>query len=203
MSIFQVQLQNTQQGLLDLDPTTDPLAAGTTQTYGNVGTAFATSKQRQMWAAGPNRRYRLLKDGDTFTDCNYWKQFAYPQTSWEFAFIHIITDDGSIYSDVPEENVFTKGATVALTTSFTDTVIDFVNTYGGPATFLSVQNLAGSSINVIGELNGDTNVTFTIAQGDTFMFNTGDMVITLLRLKAASSTPNASWIASIKSTCNS
>jgi hypothetical protein len=35
------------------------------------------------------------------------------------------------------------------------------------------------------------------------MFNQGDLVITKLRLKAASGTPSANWIASIKSVCNS
>jgi len=203
MSVFTVKLQNNAQGLLDIDPSTHPLATGSAATYGRLGTPFSTSKQRQIWVAGPNRRYRLLRDGDTFTDCNYWKQFAYPQCPLERAFIQVTTDDGSVYSDNPDENTFVKGATVTLSTSFADTVIDFVTTYGGPAKFLSVQNLAGSSINITGELNGDTNVTFTIAQGETMMFNQGDMVITYLRLKAASSTPSASWIASIKSTCNS
>jgi len=198
MSVFKVQLNNIAQGRLDLDPTTD-----TSGTYGQVGSPFAISKQRQIWVAGPNRRYRLLKDGDQFTDCNYWKQFAYPQTTLEKAFIAVVTDDGSVYSSNPDENTYTKGATVTLDTSFATTVIDFVNTYGAPARFLSVQNLAGSSINITGELNGDTNVTFTIAQGETMMFNQGDMMITMLRLKAASGTPTASWIASINSTCNS
>lgn len=205
MSVFQVQLQNIQQGRLDLDPSTHPLASASptgTATYGQLGSAFTTSKQRQIWVAGPNRRYRLLKDGDTFTDCNYWKQFAYPQCTLERAFINVITDDGSIYSDIPEENTFVKGATVTLSTAFSGTVVDFVTTYGGPAKFLSIQNL-DASIKITGELNGDTNVTFVIAAGETMMFNQGDMVITYLRLKAASGTPSANWIASIKSTCNS
>jgi len=197
MSVFKVKLNNIQQGLLDLDPSTN-----TSETYGQLGTVFAVSKQRQTWVAGPNRRYRLLKDGDQFTDCNYWKQFAYPQTTLEKAFIEVVTDDGSVYSDVPEENVFTKGATVALTTAFSGTVIDFVTTYGGPARFLSVQNL-DAGITITGELNGDTNITFTVPAGETFMFNQGDLTITMLRLKSASGTPNASWIASIKSNCNS
>lgn len=202
MSVFQVQLQNIQQGLLDLNPATHPLAVGTTATYGVLGSPFTTSLQRQIWVAGPNRRYRLLKDGDTFTDCNYWKQFAYPQTPLDRAFIKVVTDDGSVYSDVPEENVFTKGATATLTTAYSGTVIDFVTTYGGPARFLSVQNL-DASIAIFGELNGDTNVTFRVGAGETMMFNQGDMTITMLRLKSASGTPQASWIASVKSTCNS
>lgn len=202
MSVFKVQLQNIAQGRLDINPTTDPNASGSVALYGNVGQPFAVSLQRQMWAAGPNRRYRLLKDGATFTDCNYWKQFAFPQTTYERAFIAVVSDDGSVYSDVPSENVVSKGATVTLTTAFSGTVIDFVTTYGGPATFLSVQNL-DASISIFGELNGDTNVTFKVLAGETMMFNQGDMVITLLRLKSASGTPQASWIAAVKSTCNS
>lgn len=197
MSVFQVQLNNTVQGRLDLNPATD-----TVTTYGNLGTPFTVSKQRQIWVAGPNRRYRLLKDGDTFTDCNYWKQFAYPNCPLDRAFISVTSDDGSVYSDVADENVVTKGATVTLTTAYTGTVIDFVNTYGGPAKFLSVQNL-DASIAIFGELNGDTNVTFKVNAGETMMFNQGDMVITYLRLKAASGTPQASWISSVKSICNS
>lgn len=203
MSVFKVKVNNVAQGRMDLDPSTHPLAAGSGfATYGQLGTPFTTSKQRQIWVAGPNRRYRLLGDGQTFTDCNYWKQFAYPQTTYEKAFIEVIDDDGSIYSDVPEENTTTVGATVSLTTSYAANAIDFVTTYGGPATFLSVQNLDGS-INIFGELNGDTNVTFRVGAGETFMFNQGDMLITLLRLKSASATPSASWIAAIKSTCTS
>ena len=202
MSVFKVKLNNIGQGRLDLDPSTHPLAAGQAATYGQLGSQFGVSKQRQIWVAGPNRRYRLLKDGDTFTDCNYWKQFTADVVGYEKAFIETVDDDGSVYSSVAEENVFTKGATETLSTSFSDTEIDFVTTYGGPARFLSVQNL-DNSIKITGELNGDTNVTFVIAAGETMMFNQGDMVITMLRLKSASATPQASWIASIKSTCNS
>ena len=198
MSVFQVQLNNVNQGLLDLDPTTD--VAG--HTYGLLGSAFAVSKQRQIYVAGPNRTYRLLKDGEQFTDCNYWKRFAFPQMAYDQAFITVISDDGSIYSDVAEENTFAKGATATLTTALSGTVIDFVNTYGGPARFLQVQNLDGTKT-VTGELNGDVNVTFTLGAGESQIFNNGDLAITLLRLKTSASTSQASWIASIRSTCNS
>jgi len=210
MSVFKVKLQNVKQGLLDLDPSTHPLSAGNAATYGQLGEPFgeewtnseAASRQRQMFVAGPNRTYRLLKDGETFSDCNYWKRFAYPQVAREFAFIEVTTDDGSIYSDVPEENSFAAGATETLSTDFTDTVVDFVTTYGGSARFLQVQNLDGTAT-VTGELNGDTNVTFTLGANETQIFNQGDLAITLLRLKADSGTPDASWIASIRSVCNS
>jgi len=195
MSVFQVQLQNVNQGKLDVDPSSYVSGSG----YGQLGSAFLTSKQRQIYVAGPNRTYRLLKDGDQFTDCNYWKRFAYPQVSHEQAFIKVITDDGSVYSDIPEENTFAKGETVTLTTALSGNVIDFVTTYGGPARFLQIQNLDGTK-SVTGELNGDVNVTFTLNAGESQIFNNGDLAITLLRLKTSSGTSTANWMASIKST---
>jgi hypothetical protein len=192
MSVFRVKLQNVKQGLLDLDPTTD-----TSTTYGALGTPFTASKQRQIFVAGPNRSYRLLVDGATFTDCNYWKRFAYPQVAQEAAFIEVVTDDGSVYSDIPEENTFAAGATETLTTDYADTVVDFVTTYGGPARFLQVQNLDATQT-VSGELNADTDVTFTLKAGETQIFNQGDLAITYLRLKSTAAS-DASWIAAIRS----
>jgi hypothetical protein len=67
MSVFRVKLQNVDQGKLDINPVTSA--------------AFTTSKQRTIYAMGPKKVNRKLADGDTFTDCNYWKRFAYPQVS--------------------------------------------------------------------------------------------------------------------------
>ena len=209
MSLFRVQLQNLVQGRLDMDPSTHPLASGTTAQpalYGNLGLAFGyeaanvytPSKQRQVYVAGPLRKYRLLKDGDTFTDCNYWKQFdaAYGCDPAR-AFISTLTDDGSVWSDVASENTYGKGGTV--TVSATPTVIDFVGTYGSPARFLQVQNLDATSTNKItGTLNGDTNLTFTIGGGSTQVFNVGDLSISKLSL-ASTGSFSANWMASLRS----
>ena len=205
MSVFKVKLQNVNQGRLDLDPSTHPLAAGSAATYGQLGSPFGVSKQRQMWAAGPNKTYRLLKDGEQFTDCNYWKQFAYPQMAHEFAFIEVVSDDGSVYSDVPEENTFGVGGTYTLGPAYTTpNTIDFVGTHGGPAHFLQVQNLDDAE-SITGELNGDTNLTFQLAAGESQIFNSGDLAITQLRLKNtdATGTPSALVLASVRSKCNS
>jgi hypothetical protein len=203
MSVFKVELQNIKQGLLDLDPSTHPLAAGTGNgLYGDLGDPEDVSLQRQIFVAGPNRTYRLLKDGETFTDCNYWKRFAYPQVDREFAFINVVTDDGSVYSDIPEENTFAAGGDGTLSTDYTDTVVNFTTTYGGPARFLQVQNLDSTAV-VNGELNGDTNVTFQLAGSETQIFNQGDLAITMLRLKSDTAGSSYSWIASVRSTCTS
>jgi|688.fasta_scaffold13122_10 hypothetical protein len=197
MSVFRVKLNNTKQGRLDINASTD-----TSETYGNIGSQFSVSQQRQIYVAGPNRIYRLLKDGEEFTDCNYWKRFTAEVVGEEYAFIEVVSDDGSIYSDILEDNTFSVGATVSLTTNFADTVIDFVNEHGAPARFVMIQNLDGS-IGIIGELNGNTNITFAVGAGETMMFNQGDIVVKSLRLKSLSGTPDASYIASIRSICNS
>ena len=190
MSVFQVQLNNEIQGKLDINP--------------NTGVPFTTSVQREVYVTGPKKINRLLKDGDTFTDCNYWKKFAYPQTSKDKAFITVLSDDGSVYSDVESENTYGVGRSLTLATSYNDdNTIDFMTTYGGPASFLQVQNQAASSILITGELNGDTNLIFTLAQGETQVFNTGDLAITKLRLKAASGTPTALVLAAVKTVMNS
>lgn len=189
MSVFKVTLQNIKQGLLDIDPTT--------------GQPFATSKQRQVYVMGPKKKNRLLKDGDTFTDSNYWKQFAYPQTTLERAFITVLSDDGSIYSDVAEENTFPVGGTYTLATSFNSTnTIDFVGTYGAPARFLQVTNMDNTNA-IVGQLNGNANITFTLAHNETQVFNANDLAITMLQLKSSAGTPQANVIASVRSVSQS
>ena len=216
MSVFRVKMSNTQQGLLDLDPSSHPLAAGTGSspaTYGNLGEPFGTdfpnsgsySLQRQMFATGPNHSYRLLSDGETFTDCNYWKQFAYPQTTLERAFIEVVTDDGSVYSSIPEENTFAVGASLTATTAFgtpTTSIVDFVTDHGGPAHYLMVQNYDATN-DIIGELNGDSSVTFTVGAGDTQVFSMNDLAITLVKFKSSAATVAMSYIASVRSVCRS
>ena len=70
MSVFQVELNNVEQGLLDLDPSTHPLATGSGSepaTYGVLGEPFGeafpnsggSSLQRQIFVTGPNLTYRL------------------------------------------------------------------------------------------------------------------------------------------------
>lgn len=197
MSVFRVKLNNNVQGRLDLNAATD-----NSESFGETGDVFTVSKQRQIYVTGPNGKHRLLSDGDTFTDCNYWKRFTTEVMGEEFAFIEVISDDGSIYSDIPDENTFSVGETLTLTTDYEDNIVDFVTDYGSPARFLMIQNL-DESLAIRGELNGDSNITFLVGAGETMMFNQGDMVITSIRLKSLSGNPEVSYIASVKSQCNS
>lgn len=202
MSVFKVTLNNTVQGLMDLDPSS--------ATPGFRGNQMSPSKQRQVYVMGPKKINRLLKDGDTFTDCNYWKQFAYPQCSLERAIVTVLTDDGSVYSDIAAENTTGVGGNCSsLTTAFqTSTGIDASKGYfdftsqGGPANFLQVQNTHGS-YSLTGQLNGNANLVFTLTSGQTQIFNTGDLAITLLQLKSSSSGGTAVVLASVRSVSTS
>lgn len=211
MSVFRVKLNNIEQGLLDLDPSTaspTPVGGAGGQPY--LGSQMDPSIQRTIYVTGPNLTYRKLNDGDTFTDCNYWKRFAYPQVPLEFAFIEVVTDDGSIYSDNPDENTFpvTIGGgapyTVAIADTFATNFVDIVATYGSYAVFTQIKNLgtlATQDIQV--QLNGSASAIFTLAAGDTQIFNMGDLTVTHLAFQGGTADTDIEIILSLRSVCNS
>lgn len=184
MSVFRVKLASSNQGMLDIDPTT--------------GVPFTTSQQRTIMVTGPNRIQRQLHDGQTFTDCNYWKQFAYPQTTLENAFIEVVDDDGSVYSSVSDENSFpvvwspgADGVIGAGDSPEDDNMsLDIVATYGGPAMFVQIQNTDGShSVKV--KLNGSSSAIFTLDSSSTQIFNHGDLVVNKIEFDNSASGSSA------------
>lgn len=192
MSVFKVKLNNEVQGNLDLNPSTTA--------------EFVTSIQRTIYVTGPNRIYRKLTDGEQFTDCNYWKRFAYPQMPKEQAFIEVVTDDGSIYSDVPEENNFPTvySFTVSDGSAFGDNVADIVGDYGYPANFVQINSVNPSGGDVRVKLNGLAGAIFDLKAGDTQVFNYGDLAVTKLNFDNSSgSDQDIQIIVSVKSVCNS
>ncbi len=197
MSVFKVKLNNTQQGLLDRNPAT--------------GLQMDPSIQRTISVAGPRGIFRNLKDGDQFTDCNYWKRFAFPQLSLSNSFIEVVTDDGSVYSDDSEENTYAlifggdTAYTVLNTDTYTTNFIDIAGTYGGFAKFVQISNLGTSSPNqdVKIEINGATNAILSLAAADTQVFNAGDLAITKLAFDGGVASTTLQIILSVKSVCNS
>ena len=170
MSVFRVKLANAVQGQLEINPVT--------------GLPFTTSVSRTINVTGPRRIQRQLKDGETFTDSNYWKRFAYPQVALDVAFIEVVTDDGSVYSDVDSENVYpvvwapgTDGV-IASGDTYTDTnmSLDIVATYGGSAKFVQIQNTDSSNAIKV-KLNGSADAILTLQANSTQIFNSGDLVI--------------------------
>lgn len=186
MSEFKVALNNIDQGKLDTNPST--------------GLQFNPSIQRGMFVAGPNGVYRELIDGTTFTDCNYWKRFAYPQCSYENAIVEVISDDGSVYSDNPEENSFPVVTNVTTVTTSIVEAINYLTLYNSFASFVQITNNGGAD--VVCELNGLSSAHLTIATGNTQTFNNGDLQITSLGFSAASDgATSIQIIAGVKSLC--
>lgn len=183
MSVFRVKLNNNAQGLLDVDPTT--------------GLQSGVSNQRTISVNGPNKVLRVLADGETFTDCNYWKQFAYPQVSLENAFIEVVSDDGSVWSATSSENVFPlvwlpgdDGVVAAGAAPEDDNMsLDIVAEHGGPALFVQIKN-NDSSDSIKVKLNGSTSAVFTLDANSTQIFNHGDLVITEIAFDNSASGTN-------------
>jgi hypothetical protein len=206
MSVFQVTLNNIAQGYMDLNPATaTPYQAAL---YQNLGLEMQPSIQRTIYVAGPNRTYRKLNDGQTFTDCNYWKRFAYPQVPLDQAFITVVTDDGSVYSDVSDENVFPKVYNLTVNTGTTYTTagntVDILGDTGGFAVFVQIANNGSTALQV--QLNGMATAIFTLGAGETQVFNHGDLSVTKLQfantVSGGTNVP-VQVLVSVKSVCNS
>ena len=203
MSVFRVALNNVEQGLLDKDPSTASAGAVTGQ---GLGDQIDPSKQRQVYVMGPNLINRKLSDGETFTDCNYWKRFAYPQCSLEDAIVEVVSDDGSVYSDVAGENTYPAATTISATagTTFADNEVDVVTTYGSAAVFTQITNNGSGSVQV--RLNGLTTATFTLAAADTQIFNNGDLAVSKIQVansESGAADADVAVLLSIRSSCNS
>jgi len=192
MSVFKVAINNKEQGVLDIDPAT--------------GAQEIPSIQRTIYVAGPNRKIRELSDGATFTDCNYWKRFAYPQVPLSQAIVEVLDDDGSIYSDVPGENTFPKvyNLTIAAGSTYASNVADIIGDTGGYATFVQISNTGSDDVGV--KINGQSGAIFTLAGGDTQVFNAGDLTITALAFDNSFSGAIGTTIqiiCAVQSLCNS
>ena len=196
MSVFKVKLNNTAQGRLDTYPVSGTMVQA------------SVSKQRQVYVMGPNRINRLLKDGDTFTDCNYWKKFAYPQVTLEQAFIEVVTDDGSVYVDgqaatYPKAYHLTIDAGTAFTAAANE--VDILGDTGGYAVFCQISNEGSEDVKV--QINGNSSAWITIEDGTAQVFNVGDLQITTLQFAhdqsgAATNVP-VEVLVSVASVCTS
>jgi hypothetical protein len=166
MSTFKVKLTQGDQGKLDEN-----------------GVSTGISKQRTVYVMGPHKTNRLLKDGDTFTDSNYWKRFAYPQVTRDQAIVEVVSDDGSVYVDGPagEPDVSTFPVVYDLTvvngTTYGDanTYADILTDYGSHAVYCQVKTTTN---NVKMKING--SAILDVLTSAVQVFNPGDLDITKL-----------------------
>lgn len=168
MSTFRVKLTSTGQGLMD-----------------TAGQANGSSYQRTVYVMGPGKVNRKLKDGDTFTDVNYWKRFAYPQVPLADAFIEVVSDDGAPYTDVDSENVAPKVYTLTLTggSTYAANVADILTDTGGYATFAQITPTVACRM----KINGNTNAIISLSANSTQIFNPGDLTISKLEFDNSAS----------------
>ena len=192
MSTFKVQINNKYQGKLDVN--------------GITGVENDPSIQRTVYITGPNKINRLLKDGDEFEDCNYYKRYAFPQCSLEDAIVTVLDDDGSVYSNDPTENTFPKvyNITALASSTYDDNQADILTDTGGVAIFTQITNNGSNSVQV--KLNGLSGAIFSLLNDATQIFNARDLTITKIEIdNSASGSVDADIqiIVSVQSGCNS
>lgn len=181
MSTFKARIVQGNQGLLD--PATSATSGST------------LSLQRQVWLPGPHNTFRLLRDGETFVDSNYFKRYCYPQTTLDEAILELVSDDGSPYSDVETENVFTRVYTLTLAngSTYTDTanIADITVDNGNPAVAAQVTSTQAVSMRI----NGSTNATISLTANTTQSFSLGE--VSLDKLSFANSSGSSATVSII------
>jgi hypothetical protein len=164
MSVFRVKLTSSRQGQLDIH-----------------------DNQRSAYITGPNRINRKLKDGETFVDCNYWKRFAYPSVPLEEAFIEVLEDDGTIWSDKATDNTYPKVYDIiaGAGTSFGQNKADVAADSGSYALFAQITNKGTEAVKI--RLNGLNTAVLDLDASNTQSFNSGELTIGLIEVENASS----------------
>lgn len=164
MSVFKVKLNNGTQGLLDNDPN-------------------GVSIQRSVFAMGPDRISRELKDGQTFTGSNYWKRYIFPNTSADLAFLVMLEDDGSAWYDKADINNIPKvyKLTVIDGTDFPDNLIDIQGDTNSFADFVQIANQSDDPVQI--RLNGVDSAIFDLGAKEVQVFNVGDLNIQKIEAK--------------------
>jgi hypothetical protein len=165
------------------------------------------SIQRTIYAPGPNKINRKLVDGSTFTDVNYWKRFSSSVLAPEQAFIEVVTDDGSVWSDYSADNSFPRSyhVIIADNSAYAANVVDILGDNGSAAVFTQITVTASGSAPTF-RFNGLSTATLTIAGGVTQVFDKGDLVISKIEINNTQSShaaATADIFVSIKSVANS
>ena len=172
MSLFKVQLNNTVQGKLDINPQT--------------GLQFDPSIQRTAYITSCSGKIMEMADGTQFYGSNYYKQFvASPigTATEETSFLEIIEDDGGVCINNEPYSIPVVSSVTTVTTSFV-TAVDYLTNYNGVANFVQITNNGADSVNI--KLNGSTAAVFSLDKSSTQVFNNGDIQVSAIAFSAAS-----------------
>lgn len=108
------------------------------------------SLQRTVSLTGPNGVTRVLRDGESFTDSNYFKRFCYPALPRDKAFLEVTVDDGSTY--VGEDSTYPKVYNLEVDggTTYTDAanVANVAADTGSYATSAQIRNLGMQDVRI-------------------------------------------------------
>ncbi len=187
MSIFKVKLTQGQ--------------GRTAQGYLDPSVVNGASIQRTVYVPGPNKTNRVLFDGQTFTDVNYWKRFTYPTLPFDQAFIEVVTDDGSVWNDFSQDNTYPvsysttllAGSTYTSSTSGANrTSFDILTDNGSPAIFTQIINTTTGTDTVTVRINGVA--TFPLQAGSSQVFDKGDLLVTKIEFDNSFSSNGANTI---------
>ncbi len=187
MSVFKVKLT---QG-----------SGRTAQGYLDPSVVNGASIQRTVYVPGPNKTNRILFDGQTFTDVNYWKRFTYPTLPYDQAFIEVVTDDGSIWNDFSQDNTYPvsysttllAGSTYTSSSSGANrTSFDILSDNGSPAVFTQIINTTTGTDTVTVRING--TATFPLQGGSSQVFDKGDLLVTKIEFDNSFSSNGANTI---------
>ena len=162
MSIFQVILAKFERGTTSREA------------FGQQSVSLPTPQ---------NQGERTFKDREVFEGSNYCKKYCTPSMSQADAFLVIIEDDGTIYSEDDSENnqPFIVTKKVAVGSSYNDegNEIDLMKEQGTFATFVLIRNKnASQEINV--KINGSKNAILELDGNDEISFDKGDIPISKL-----------------------
>ncbi len=133
--------------------------------YTSGGVWSETSVQMTMYAPGAKLTNRVLRDGQVFQDCNYWKQFTAANAGVSQAFIEVLVDDGVPYvSGKTSYQTVVYTLTAAHNSAFSSNVVNILNDYGVPADSVSV-TVTGED--VVMRINGSSSSDMTVLHGTT------------------------------------
>lgn len=169
MSVFRVNLHSFNDGPADSKA---------------FGTAANQQLVRSTYVMGPKRINRLVKDGETFTDCNYWKRFAYPALPLNQAWIDIVSDDGSEWVDqegfVPSyAKVYSLDIDSSQDIDTNDKATILTDT-GSVTNFCQITNLSSAAVKI--KLNGSANAILTLPATSSQVFNANDLAVSLVEV---------------------
>ena len=188
MSLFKVQLNNTVQGNLDINPQT--------------GLQFDPSIQRTAYITSCSGKIMEMADGTEFYGSNYYKQFVSAPSGTATdatSFLEILEDDGSVYEVGQSANIPVVSSVTTVTTSFV-TAVDYFTNYNGIAHFVQITNNGADSVNV--KLNGSTAAVFSLDKSSTQVFNNGDIQVSTIAFSAASdASASIQIIAGVRVSC--